>query len=279
MGFLSNLGKAVTKAVNDTLGTNISIGSSTTVTTAPPPTKPPLPAGLNLAALEDYIRPRLTNLMAVNAINPTTANVLSMTYLRSNEGKSMLLNLFNSLKGEQNNLAHYVNMCSYESIKPILAIALNDASVTFGGSVIFSQVPTTVSPPRTTTPTPTTSNPNSIGNVLGGILNTAVGSISNGVKTAVKDAENAFVSGVNTAVAGTITGAVNTGLDAVFNGNQNTSITDKAGNILSKILDSALVQWFKRNWFWVLLPFSVLAVIYFYRKNAKNRKSTKKRRY
>lgn len=54
------------------------------------------------------------------------------------------------------------------------------------------------------------------------------------------------------------------------------SIMDRLGGFGSDLLSSSLVQWFKKNWYWVVIPIPVAIGIYFVVRNGKGKKKGKK---
>lgn len=276
MGFFSNMGNAIVGAVNDTLGTNLSIGSSGSSGSAPNG-QPPLAVIPSKSQIRTGLRQHLESVIAMP---PASMDVINQSStLIDSFSRSPFFDLFlnaiaSYLRGNPNQLAFIVGQLpdTYIIVRQSLPLALNNLVVQFGGIAPFGGVGSTLTPTNTTQPS------NSIGSVVSGILDNGIKNLTGGIKTAVNDAGNALIGGVGIAVQGTIQGVVNTGLDAVFDGNQAIPIKDKAGNILSQIMDSALAQWFKRHWFWVLLPVSLLATAYFYRRNGRKSKTTRKRR-
>ncbi|RWX00405.1 hypothetical protein [Flavobacterium cerinum] len=94
-----------------------------------------------------------------------------------------------------------------------------------------------------------------------GQLNSGLNANGGTIQNIVKDIVNTAVGSVKTGVSGTIEKGFDKGIEKLFGTKPIKKFEDTLGGFLGNVADSAISQWFKKNWYWVVVP--VCAVGYF----------------
>lgn len=106
-------------------------------------------------------------------------------------------------------------------------------------------------------------NSASVGNILAeggkGILGGLLEGIKNGVITGAQQ-------------------AVQVGTDKLLNGKTGKSLQNTVGDFLGGIADKATAGWFKRNWYYILIPFTLIGFIFFRNRSKKTTSRVRRKR-
>lgn len=96
-----------------------------------------------------------------------------------------------------------------------------------------------------------------------GQLNSGLNANGGTVQNIVKDIVNTAVGSVKTGVSGTIEKGFDKGIEKLFGTKPIKKFEDTLGGFLGNVADSAISQWFKKNWYFIVIPGGLICYFLF----------------